>query len=138
MMKDIQQLGFEIQGLHHLTGKDFLKIRPDRAVLLDVRLRYELSRMFDVENLLYCPYPEVQSRWTELPKEVILVVADAAGLRSKTVALMLMDLGFKKVCNLAGGIVDWEREGNPVTKNKERSFAGPCMCQLKNRIINKM
>lgn len=34
--------------------------------------------------------------------------------------------------NLAGGIVDWEREGYKVIKNKAEMLHGQCACMLKS------
>ena len=34
---------------------------------------------------------------------------------------------------MAGGIVDWERDGLPVKTNIEERLSGSCMCQLKPR-----
>jgi hypothetical protein len=34
---------------------------------------------------------------------------------------------------MAGGIVDWERDGLPLKTNIEERLSGSCMCQLKPR-----
>ncbi|MCK5079344.1 MAG: rhodanese-like domain-containing protein [Bacteroidales bacterium] len=129
----IEDLGFRIDDLQHISGRDFISIPVKEAILLDVRPDYELSRLFDVDNIIYCQYREIELRHKELPRDVYLVVADAVGLQSKEIAVKLLALGFIKVCNLPGGIVEWERDGLPVTLDKSRILTGSCMCQLKVR-----
>jgi 3-mercaptopyruvate sulfurtransferase SseA len=41
--------------------------------------------------------------------------------------------GYKNVANLAGGIVDWEKDGLPVSTDVTARLSGSCMCQLKLR-----
>ena len=105
------------------------------AILVDVRPEYELGRLFDVEQAIYCSYKEIEDHLTELPKDKPLIIADAVGLRSKEVCQLLLENGFGKIYNLAGGIVDWERMGYPVSTDKSRILTGSCMCQL--RVRNK-
>ena len=133
MKDDIKDLGFRIDDLQHISGSDFLSIPFKEAILLDVRPDYELSRLFDVDNIIYCPKQEIEFRHKELPRDAYLVVADAVGLRSKEIAVKLLALGVIKVCNLSGGIVGWERDGLPVTLDKSRILTGLCMCQLRVR-----
>jgi rhodanese-related sulfurtransferase len=48
---------------------------------------------------------------SELPQEKHLIFADTVGLRSKEAVVLLKDKGFIRIANMAGGIVDWERDG---------------------------
>jgi rhodanese-related sulfurtransferase len=125
------------KGLKHISGAEFLKLSTDKAFLLDVRPDYELSRLFDVTNILYCSYKEIESHMDEIPTDRLIVVADATGLRSRETALKLMDRGMNNVANLAGGIVDWDRMGLPVTRDRSRLLSGQCPCQLKARSKKK-
>jgi predicted sulfurtransferase len=68
-----------------------------------------------------------------LPQDKYLIFADTVGLRSKEAVVLLKDKGFKKIANMAGGIVDWERDGFPLKANIEERLSGSCMCQLKPR-----
>lgn len=119
----------------HVSGGDAVHLIKMGAVLLDVRPEYELGRLFDVEQIIYCPYKEIEDHLTELPKDKPLIIADAVGLRSNEVCKVLLENGFTEIYNLAGGIVDWERMGYPVSKDKSRILTGSCMCQL--RVRNK-
>jgi rhodanese-related sulfurtransferase len=82
---------------------------------------------------VYCPYDELDNNLADLPRDRKIVVADAVGLRSKEVVDKLIGSGFLEVYNLAGGIVEWERSGLPVTTDKSRILTGSCMCQLRAR-----
>ena len=130
---EFNKLGNVINGIRHLSGREFLSIPPDEAVLLDVRPEYELSRLFDVPNIIYCPYDEILSKQDELPDDIYLVLADAAGLRSREKAAELMHRGYTNIGNLAGGIVEWERAGLPVSLDRSKILTGSCMCQLRVR-----
>ena len=70
---------------------------------------------------------------SELPQDRYLIFADTVGLRSKEAVLFLKRKGFEKIANMAGGIVDWERDGLPLKSNIEERLSGSCMCQLKPR-----
>lgn len=50
-----------------------------------------------------------------LDKEKPVLVYCAVGGRSATAADLLVSAGFKNVINLAGGIVEWQQAGLPVT-----------------------
>jgi 3-mercaptopyruvate sulfurtransferase SseA len=68
-----------------------------------------------------------------LPQDKHLIFADSVGLRSKDAVVLLKNRGFKNIANMAGGIVDWERDGLPIKTEIEERLSGSCMCQLKPR-----
>jgi len=121
----------------NLSAREALELLTNGSILVDVRPEYELGRLFDVEQIIYCPYKEIEDHLTELPKDKPLIIADAVGIRSKEVCQLLLNDGFEKIYNLAGGIVDWERMGYPVSKDKSRILTGSCMCQLRVRNKNQ-
>ncbi|PKP30516.1 MAG: hypothetical protein CVT99_12670 [Bacteroidetes bacterium HGW-Bacteroidetes-16] len=125
----------EAAVLHHISGKDYLSM-PENTVILDVRPLYELGKLFGTDHVIYCPYDEIEDNLELIPKDRDVVVADCVGLRSKEVAALLQKNGFKNIHNLAGGIVDWERDGLPVNTDQSRLLTGSCMCQLKVRNKN--
>ena len=45
----------------------------------------------------------------------------------------MKEQGFDNIANLAGGIVDWERDGLPINTDITARLSGSCMCQLKPR-----
>lgn len=137
MAFQIEHYGFVINGLRHVSGKECFDIINEDGYILDVRPDLELAKLIKVEKLLYCPYQDIKDYYQELPQDKWLIIADAVGLRSKEVALFLKEKGFTKILHLAGGVVEWERDGLPVTLDKSRRLSGSCMCQLKRREIKK-
>jgi rhodanese-related sulfurtransferase len=137
MNLQIEKYGFVINGLRHVSGKECLYILKEDALILDVRPDFELVKLLQVENILYCPYEEIKDHYQELPHDKWLIIVDAVGLRSKEVALFLKEKGFSNILHLAGGVVEWERDGLPVTLDKSKRLSGSCMCQLKRREIKK-
>ena len=47
--------------------------------------------------------------------------------------MILLNRGFPSVSNLAGGMVEWEKDGMPLLTNKSEQFSGSCACQLRAR-----
>jgi len=136
MKSDFNNLGFEIEGLLHLTGKQAFACLQQGALLVDVRADYEIAiKDFGVQDKLYCPFAEFDSMFTTLPADKPLIMVDCVGLHSKETALKLLEHGYTKIANLAGGIAAWERDGLPMNKDVE-TMDGQCMCQIKSRKIH--
>jgi rhodanese-related sulfurtransferase len=133
MMSNVENNKCGANEMLHVSAREAFQLLNSGAVIIDTRLDYELSRLFDVEQIIYCPYDEIKNHLMDLPADKPLIIADAVGLRSKEVSKLLTENGFSKIYNLAGGIVDWDRAGFPVTTDKTRMLTGSCMCQLKNR-----
>jgi rhodanese-related sulfurtransferase len=133
MISDKPRIGFIINGIRHITSGETLNLVAKGAIILDVRPEYELGRLFDLENVVYYSYKEIGDHLAELPNDIPLIIADAVGLRSNDVCKVLLENGFTDIYNLAGGIVDWERMGYPVSTDKSRILTGSCMCQLRVR-----
>lgn len=133
MKEHFKNLGFEINGILHLTGNQALQCLQDGAVLVDIREDFEIAiKDFFVNEMLRCPFSEFDSLMMTLPRDRSLIVADCVSISSKEAVHKLMNYGFGKVANLAGGIVDWERDGLPMKKNSE-SMNGQCPCMIKSR-----
>jgi rhodanese-related sulfurtransferase len=104
------------------------------AVLVDVREDYLNNfKNFDVPEILNFPMSRLVQKLSELQQDKYLIFADTVGLRSKEAVVLLKDKGYVKIANMAGGIVDWERDGLPLKTNVEERLSGSCMCQLKLR-----
>ena len=137
MSFEIEKYGFVINGLRHVSGKESLEILKVEGYMLDLRPDFELVKLMNIEHILYYPYDEIKEHYHELPKDTWLILADAVGLRSKEIAFFLKEKGFSNILHLAGGVVEWERDGFPVTLDKSRRLSGSCMCQLRRREIKK-
>ena len=133
MKEDFNNLGFEIDGILHLTGKQAYACLQQSAILVDVREDYEIAiKDFGISNVLLCPHTEFDKLYKTLPKDSALIMADCVGLHSKEAAFKLLANGFTKVTNLVGGIAAWERDGLPMSSDVE-TMSGQCMCQIKSR-----
>lgn len=133
MKKYFSDLGFSIGGLLHLSPKQAYDCCLNGAVIVDVREDYEIAiKDFGVSGKLFCPFTEFEKLCNTLPKDRPLIVADCVGIHSRDAALILIAKGFTRVANMAGGIVDWERDGLPMKTDVE-TMNGPCPCQIKSR-----
>lgn len=137
MTLQIENYGFVINGLRHVSGTESIEILEQEGYMLDLRPDFELTKLMNVEHILYHPYDEIREHYQDLPDDTWLILADAVGLRSKEIAFFLIEKGFKNILHLAGGVVKWERDGLPVTLDKSRRLTGSCMCQLKRRETKK-
>jgi rhodanese-related sulfurtransferase len=83
--------------------------------LLDVRTPQEYSQGRLAGSVLI-PIGEFERRIGEVPKNRTIVVYCAVGSRSKPVASLLAQRGYKDVYNMADGIVGWYRNGFPLQR----------------------
>ena len=133
MKEHFDNLGFEIDGLLHLTGKQAITCLQNGAILVDVREDFEIAiKDFGIIGKLFCPFSEFDKLSESLPKAKSLIVADCVGIHSREAAGKLLDNGFTMVANLAGGILDWEKDGLPMNKEIE-SMNGQCPCMIKSK-----
>ena len=101
-------------------------------MIVDVREPYMTNfKAFNVDNVIYLPFGKFIDFYRELPEDRQLIIADSVGLKSRECVIFLNEHGYKNVANMAGGMVDWERDGLPVKIDKEYRLSGSCMCQLK-------
>ena len=128
----LEKWGMIISGMRHLSPTETVDAIKAGAILLDVRPEPLVAiKAFAVEGILYCPYFDFEEHLSMIPKNKPVILADAAGLRSKECVKLLMDKGYTNVANMAGGIMDWERDGLPVIKNPGKELNGPCLCMLR-------
>lgn len=128
----MERIGFNSGGIKNVTPKEAFELLKKGAYILDVREVYLNNfKKFDVENLLYCPESILENKKDEISKDNLIIIADATGLNSHNAVVMLNKNGFENIYNLAGGIVEWERDGLPVTVDKKNMLGGSCMCMLK-------
>jgi rhodanese-related sulfurtransferase len=127
--------GFDNAGIRNLTPRETLDICRKGAILIDVREEYmNRFKMIDVPEVIYCPFSILEETYQNLPKDKPMIFADAAGLHSKKAVQFLIDKGFgDQIANMAGGLVEWERDGLPLIIDKSEQLSGSCMCQLRPR-----
>lgn len=126
--------GFISSGILNMTPREAFELCGKGAVIVDVRELYLSNfKTFDVKEVCYLPKSRIALEYSILPADRFLIFADSVGLRSKEAVIMLKGKGFEKIANMAGGMVDWERDGLPVRTNVEERLSGTCICQLKPR-----
>lgn len=135
MMDFFAGAGFQHGGIRHLTPKEACVFCRNGAILVDVRESY-LNRFkrFDVPEFLLFPFSELKADFERLPAGRPLIFADACGLQSKEALICLLERNWPSpVANLAGGLVEWERDELPLVIDTGERLSGSCMCQLRPR-----
>ena len=86
--------------------------RGDKLIVVDVREphEYQINR---IPGSLLMPLGDVPKRYNELDPGVEIVTQCKSGVRSGKAADFLRSVGFKKVLNLKGGILDWVDKVDP-------------------------
>ena len=87
---------------------------PDAPLLIDVREESEWNEVH-IPGALLIPLSQFVARQSEIPKDRALIMQCRSGSRSGQAALALRTAGRANVANLAGGIIDWEAAGLPVS-----------------------
>ena len=83
--------------------------------ILDVRTRMEY-RNGHIEGAMHVPIFELRSRVNALPfdREKRVVTICLSAHRSIPAVRLLNEHGFKEVCQLAGGMIEWRKQGLPT------------------------
>ena len=86
--------------------------RGDALTIIDVREvnEYQINR---IEGALLMPLGDVPRRYTELNPRDEIIVQCKVGARSAKAAEFLRSVGFTRVLNLKGGILDWIDKVDP-------------------------
>jgi len=86
--------------------------RGDDLKIIDVREpnEYQINR---IAGSMLIPLGDIPKRYTELDPEDELVMQCKSGARSAKAADFLRSVGFKKVLNLKGGVLDWIDKVDP-------------------------
>ncbi|ANQ85977.1 hypothetical protein dqs_2949 [Azoarcus olearius] len=97
-----------------------LLINREDAVVVDVRDEAEFTRGH-IPNARHLPLNDLTRRSAELEKfkgrPIILYCA--SGSRSASALAQLKKAGFDKLHNLRGGMMEWEKAGQPITRKKK-------------------
>lgn len=97
--------------IEQLTPTDFIDRRDSGELwqLLDVRETWEVN-LASVVGALCIPMGEVIDRVAEIDSSAGVAVMCHSGGRSARVAEFLVQNGFKRVANIAGGIDTWAQD----------------------------
>ncbi len=139
MSFDRSKSGFvTADGLHNLTPREAVDWCAQGAVILDIRQDYiSQYKKFGVPNTAQIPFSQLEDELGVLSKDAWVIVADSSGLHSQEACLFLEQHGFTQVSNLAGGFVEWERDGMPISVDTSERLTGSCACQLRARDAKK-
>lgn len=88
--------------------KAYLEASEESPLLLDVRQPWEFDTCHIAGSELI-PMNQIQARIQELDPEKETVVICHHGIRSRSVATFLEQMGFNKVINLNGGVDSWAK-----------------------------
>lgn len=88
--------------------------RGDPLVLVDVRERFErLLADLPESGQIQIPVKEIPSVTSELDRDSEIVMYCRSGPRSAWATERLMEMGFKRVWNLRGGVLAWRADVDP-------------------------
>jgi rhodanese-related sulfurtransferase len=134
MVNIFKGYGIVSSGILNISPREAFELVLRGALIVDVREVYTDSfKTFDVSPVVFLPKSKLSEEYGKLPSDKYLIFADTVGLRSKEAVIFMKEKGFKRIANMAGGIVDWDRDGLPVTTDITERLSGSCMCQLKPR-----
>lgn len=95
------------------------RIADGSAFLLDVREPDEFALAHVAEAVLI-PLGEITARVAEIPDDRDVIVMCRSGRRSGEAQRSLMERGYRRIANLDGGIIAWEKAGLPIRSGDGR------------------
>lgn len=98
-------------------------ISQQEVMVLDVRTQEEYNSGH-ISNALLIPVSELESRLHELSPSDHILVYCRSGHRSEEAAHILVASDFIHVYNLEGGILQWQAQGFPVTRETKCPTCG--------------
>ena len=87
--------------------------RGDKLTVVDVREPNELQ-INRIAGSVHIPLGDIPKRYHELDPEAEYVMQCKSGVRSGKASDFLRSVGFKRVLNLKGGILDWIDKVDPT------------------------
>jgi len=106
-----------LAGVQNISSREAKKLldKNKNIFLLDVRTPQENSQA-KLPGTVLIPIGEFEHRIGEVPKNKTILVYCAVGSRSKPVAELLTQRGYKEVYHMTDGIVGWYRNGFPLQR----------------------
>lgn len=106
----------EAHAACHLSVAQFeeeLRRRAKEALLLDVREEAEYAAGH-IAGARLLPLRKILDEAPNLPKDRPIFLVCRSGRRSTRAMHWLLDLGFRHICNLRGGVLSWKAAGRPL------------------------
>jgi rhodanese-related sulfurtransferase len=133
-MEKVIQNSSSIQSAQNISPREAFSLSRQSAAILDIRENYyNQYKKFDAPEVYQIPFSKLESEYQKLPVDKLIIVSDTSGLKSKEAVLLLLTKGLNHLSNLAGGLVEWEREGLPIIIDNSERMTGSCACQLRQR-----
>lgn len=85
-----------------------MRERKEDFILVDVRNADEVA-LNEISGSVKLPLPDLPQRFSELPKDKLIVLHCKAGGRSARALKFLREQGYTRLKNLTGGITAWEQ-----------------------------
>lgn len=97
-----------------------LLINREDATLIDVRAQGEFEQGH-LPNARNIPLADLERRSGELEKLKArpIILYCASGARSNTALNTLRKAGFEKLYSLRGGVYEWEKAGQPISRKRK-------------------
>jgi len=97
-----------------------LLINREDALVVDVRDQGEYAQGH-IPNARHVPLADLTRRIGELEKLKgrPLILCCASGARSSSAVAQLKKAGFDKLYNLRGGLAEWEKSGQPISRKRK-------------------
>jgi rhodanese-related sulfurtransferase len=89
------------------------EVAAGSSLIVDVRERNEFDQE-RIEGVALLPISEFVARHGELPKDRPLLMLCAAGSRSTSATMYLLQGGWTDVRNITGGMIGWRSAGLPI------------------------
>ena len=90
-----------------ITENEATALIENDAVIIDVRNGSEFASGY-IDGAINIPVDNISN--INYPKETVIIVYCASGMRSAKAAETLIDLGYTNVYNLDGGLINWGAE----------------------------
>ncbi len=105
------------QQVREVTTAEALQMMEQGAIFVDVRETDEVAAIaYPVAGVVNIPSSTLQDRQAEVPKSGKVILACASGYRSGEAVKQLSAQGHDNLYSLKGGIVQWQRDGQPVVR----------------------
>lgn len=92
-------------------------LRQSGAFVLDVRTVPEWNQAH-IPDATLIPLDELPSRLAEVPSDREVLVVCRSGNRSQQGRDILLEAGYPRVTSMAGGITEWQAQGNPTVSGE--------------------
>ncbi len=133
-MEEVKQNSYSARSIPNISPREAFNLSQQSAIILDVREDYyNQYKKFNSPEVIQISFSRLKDDYQKLPIDKLIIVADTSGLKSKEAAILLYQKGFSNLSNLAGGLVEWEREGLPIVIDNSERMTGSCACQLRKR-----